>query len=340
MLGLQSIIMKALVLNEIKQALVVQEVEKPTLAPQEVLVQIKSAAINHRDIYITQGLYAAIQTPAILGSDGAGLVVELGEGVATEWLNKSVVINPSIGWNDEPVQPRAYDILGMPTKGCFSTYVKVPVSQLQIKPRHLSWQEAAALPLAGLTAYRALFSKAKLQKGERVLISGVGGGVALFACQFAIAMGAEVWVTSGSQDKIDKAIALGAKGGVSYREEKWHKKLKEEAKGGFDVIIDSAGGDGFQYFLDIANMGARIVFYGGTKGKFTVNPQKMFWKQITMFGSTMGNAQEFVKMIDFVNETKLKPVVDSVWELERGQDAFDYMNAAKQFGKIVFSISN
>lgn len=333
--------MKALVLNEVKQQPIYQDFDTPDLAKGEVLIKIKAAALNHRDVYITQGLYPGIVTPIVLGSDGAGVVWQLGEGIAQKWLHKEVIINPSIGWEQNtPAQPKDYSILGMPSQGCFGEYVKVKLEELTLleKPKHLTWSEAAALPLAGLTAYRALFTKANLKAGERVLISGVGGGVALFACQFAIAAGAEVWVTSGDTQKIAQAIALGAKGGVSYKTEDWYKELKKEAKGGFDVIIDSAGGDGFKRFLDVANMGARIAFYGGTRGNFVINPQKMFWKQITLYGSTMGSSEEFAQMVDFVNQTQLKPVVDSVWKLEEGAAAFEHLAAGKQFGKVVLEI--
>jgi NADPH:quinone reductase-like Zn-dependent oxidoreductase len=331
--------MKALILQAPKIPIFCQETTKPVLTKGQVLVKLKAAGINHRDVYITQGLYPGVVTPVILGSDGAGEIVELGEGVEPTWLHQSVVLNPSIGWEAATkVQPKNYKILGMPDNGCFAEYIAVDVKQVNKKPNHLSFEQAAALPLAGLTAYRALFSRAQVQKNERVLISGVGGGVALLACQFAIAAGAEVFVTSGSAEKIDQAIALGAKGGVNYKEENWHKTLLEKAEGGFDVIVDSAGGDGFKYFLDLANMGGRIVFYGGTRGSFKVNPQKVFWKQLSLLGSTMGNTKEFGQMLDFVAQTKLIPVVDRTWKLEEGAAAFDYMDQGKQFGKIVFTI--
>jgi NADPH:quinone reductase-like Zn-dependent oxidoreductase len=331
--------MKALILQAPKEAISCQETPQPIPTQGQVLVKINAAAINHRDVYITQGLYPGVVTPIILGSDGTGEIVELGEGVDSNWLNQSVVLNPSIGWEDAPsVQPKEYQILGMPGNGCFAQYIAVDLKQVYKKPTHLSSEQAAALPLAGLTAYRALFSRAQLQKNERVLISGVGGGVALLACQLAIAAGADVYVTSGSEEKIAQAIALGAKGGVNYKEENWHKTLLKKAKGGFDVIVDSAGGDGFKYFLDLANMGGRIVFYGGTRGSFKVNPQKVFWKQLSLLGSTMGNSKEFGQMLDFVAQTELIPVVDSVWTLEEGAAAFDHMDQGKQFGKIVFNI--
>ena len=332
--------MKALVIKEVGTPISYQEMERPVVKAGEVLVKLRAAAMNHRDVYITQGLYPGIKTGTILGSDGAGDVVELGEGVDAKWLNQAVVLNPSMNWDSNPtVQPMDYHILGMPTHGCFAEYVTVPEALLYQKPEHLSYEQAAALPLAGLTAYRAFFSRANATENDRVLISGVGGGVALFACQYAIALGCEVYVTSGKEEKIQKAVALGAKNGANYKAEKWHTTLLDQAGGPFDVIIDSAGGDGFKYFLDIANMGGRIAFYGGTRGSFKVSPQKMFWKQLSMFGSTMGNAKEFGEMLDFVNKTKLEPVVDSVWKLEEGAAAFEHMNQGNQFGKIVFNIA-
>lgn len=331
--------MKALVLQEIKTPISCQEITLPEPQAGQVLVKIHAAAMNHRDVYITQGLYPGVITPVTLGSDGAGEVVKIGANVNVSWLNQSVVLNPSIGWKNAKVtQPSNYRILGMPDNGCFAEYLVVDALQLFPKPAHLSYEQAAALPLAGLTAYRALFSRAQLCADDRVLISGVGGGVALMACQLAIAAGAEVYVTSGSEEKIKAAIALGAEGGVNYKEENWHKTLLKEVGGGFDVIVDSAGGDGFRYFLDLANMGGRIVFYGGTRGSFKVNPQKVFWKQLSLLGSTMGSTEEFKEMLHFVKETNLVPVVDSTWSLDEGSAAFDYMNEGKQFGKIVFKI--
>ena len=328
--------MKALTLLNIKEALQYIEAQKPSITnADEVIVQIQAAAINHRDVYITQGLYAGIQTPAILGSDGVGIVVEAGEN-AQEWLQKSVIINPNCDWgNNDRVQGQAYKVLGMPSQGTMSEFIKLNKDRLAEKPVHLSIEEAAALPLAGLTAYRALIGRAQAQSGERVLISGVGGGVALNAMQFAIALGMEVWVTSGKDEKIQKAISLGAKGGVNYKTPNWHKTLMAEAKGGFDVIIDSAGGEGFGLFMDIANPAARIAFYGGTLGKSTFSPQRVFWKQIDILGCTMGNDKEFAQMVALVDKFQIRPIVDSVYNMTEGQAAFDYLDSGLQFGKVV-----
>ncbi|MGB1216245.1 MAG: zinc-binding dehydrogenase, partial [Saprospiraceae bacterium] len=268
-----------------------------------------------------------INPPVILGSDGAGIC----EG-------KEVVINPNINWgNNQKVQNDVYHILGLPTNGTFTEKVLVNKDRIHPKPKHLTLEQAAALPLGGMTAYRALISRCQATKNDRILISGIGGGVALFAFQFAVAMGAEVWVTSGSEEKIQKAIRMGAKGGVNYKEENWHKKLGKES-GGFDVIIDSAGGDGFPLLLKTCNAGARIAFYGGTRGNFTLNPQLIFWKQLSIFGSTMGSDQDFADMLDFVNEYKVVPVVDSVYDLAEANEAFERMNKGLQFGKIVLKV--
>jgi NADPH:quinone reductase-like Zn-dependent oxidoreductase len=328
--------MKALLLESVNSSPVYKEVEKPKPAEKEVLVKIAAAALNHRDIYISQGLYPGIVTPIILGSDGAGTVLELGVNVGKEFLNREVIINPNINWGANPkVQDKKYNILGMPSNGTLAEYVCVNVDRLSDKPAHLNFAEAASIPLAGLTAYRSLFTKAALQKGERLLISGIGGGVALTAFQMALAIGAEVWVSSGTDDKIEQAVKLGAKGGINYKTENWHKELEKIAGGGFDVILDSAGGEGFQYFLDLANPAGRIVFYGGTRGSFKVNPQKMFWKQLTIFGSTMGDDHDFDKMISLFKDYQIIPFVKDIRPLSDGAAAFKDIDEGRQFGKLV-----
>ena len=328
--------MKALVLENINQPIVFKEVEMPKPKIGEVLVKIKAAALNHRDVYISKGLYANIITPVILGSDASGIVIETGENVSEEWMNKEVIINPGNNWGENPaVQSKDYHILGMPTNGTLAEYITVKADRLVLKPDFLSFEEASALPLAALTAFRSLFTKAQLKARDRILISGIGGGVALTAMQMALAVGAEVWVSSGSDEKIQMAVDLGAKGGINYNSESWHKELVKKVGNGFDVILDSAGGEGFSYFLDAANPAARIVFYGGTRGNFKINPQKMFWKQISMFGSTMGSDEDFNKMIQLVTDCKIKPIVKALFMLSEGPEAFQFMEDGRQFGKIV-----
>lgn len=321
--------MQALVYPEIGQPLDIQELADPQPKAGEVVVDIKAAALNHRDLYITHGLYPGVTVPIILGSDGAGVHDGL-----------EVIINPAMQWGDNPrAQGRAFQILGLPANGTMAEKVVVPENKLHTKPAHLSWAQAAALPLAGLTAYRALFTQGQCAAGQKVLISGIGGGVALFAFQFALAAGAEVFVTSGSDAKREKAMEMGAKGSANYKEEKWGKQLGKET-GGFDVIIDSAGGSGFDELMTAVAAGGRIVMYGGSRGKINgLSPQKLFWKQASIIGSTMGTDREFADMVAFVDQHNIEPVVDSVFALRDGQQAFDRMDSGQQFGKIVLKVA-
>lgn len=332
--------MQALILEGISQPLQLQEVPTPQPGPGEVVVQIYAAALNHRDVWIQKGQYAGLKFPSILGSDGAGVVVEVGEGAPAELVGQAVVINPGHNWGDNPAaQAREFTILGLPHQGTFSEYVCVRANYVQPKPAHLTFEQAAALPLGGVTAYRAAFTRANLQPGERVLITGIGGGVALLALQMAVAIGAEVWVTSGSESKIQKALELGAKGGISYKAENWASTLTKQAGGAFEVIIDSAVGPGFSDLLDAAAPGGRIVFFGGTAGAMQdVPPAKIFWKQLSILGSTMGTEQDFNSMVAFFEKHQLVPVVDEVLPLQEGEAAMKRMADGLQFGKLVLQV--
>ncbi len=320
--------MKAQVMTE-SGRLELLEVAKPDYLDDSTLVSLKAAALNHRDNWILKGQYAGIKFPTILGSDGAG-ITESG---------REVIIQPCDEWGQkEEVQSKDFKIVGLPENGTFAEFIAVKNTLLHDKPSHLSWEQAAALPLAGLTAFRSVFSKGQLKESDNVLITGVGGGVALFALQFATSIAKNVFVTSGSETKLEKAIQIGAKGGVNYKEADWSKQLKQQA-GGFDLIIDSAGGEGFNELLKLANPGARIVMYGATLGNISFPPQILFWKQLKIMGSTMGSDTDFKKMLAFVNQYKIFPIVDSVFPLQDALSAIQYMDEGKQFGKIVISIS-
>ncbi|MDJ0757672.1 MAG: zinc-binding dehydrogenase, partial [Ardenticatenaceae bacterium] len=218
--------MKALQFKAPHQPIELHDLPQPLPQQGEVLVKLAAASLNHRDVWMTEGLYPKLKSDVIPGSCGAGWAGE-----------REVLINPNVEWGENPDYPnqQTYTILGMPTNGTFAEFIAVDEDRLIDKPDHLTMTEAAALPLAGLTAYRALFTRARVTSGDKVLISGVGGGVALLACQFAISVGAEVYVTSSSEEKIKKAIDLGAKGGANYREEGWSKQFLAEY-GGVDVV--------------------------------------------------------------------------------------------------------
>lgn len=331
--------MKAAVLDGVNQPLVVRDVPTPQAGDNEVIVQVAAAALNHRDVWIQQGLYAGLKFPIILGSDGAGTVVDVGADVDRGWLGQAVTMNPGKDWGDNPrAQGRQYKILGLPEDGTFAEQVKVPAQNLVAKPAHLSFAAAAALPLGGLTAYRALFTRGNLQPGERVLITGVGGGVAMLAFQLAVAAGAQVYVTSGSDDKLARVQQLGAAGGVNYRADEWAKKLREQASG-FDLIFDSAGGAGFPELIELANPGGRVVNIGATLGNpKSIDLRRVFWKQVSILGSTMGTAEDFAALIKFVNQHQLVPVIDMEFPLSEAEAAMQRMAAADQFGKIVLTI--
>lgn len=327
--------MKAVVLESAENPIVVKEVAKPVPGVGEVLVQIKAAALNRRDWWITQGKYAGIKYPTILGADGAGIVAEAGEG-AESWMGKEVIINPSHHWGENPeYQGKDFKILGLPDDGTLAEYVLVKAEYLYPKPTHLNWEQAAAIPLAGLTAYRALFSKARLKKGDKVLIVGVGAGTGTFLLQWAVAAGAQVFVTSGRGEKIERARQLGAAAGVNYKAQDWAQELKHLA-GGFDVVVDSALGADFAWIPDLCNPGGRIVFFGGTAGNIPeLNARPLFWKQLQLLGTTMGTQDEFKAMLKLVNEHKIVPVVDEALPLAEARTAFEKMGASRQFGKII-----
>lgn len=317
--------MKALQLDAKNTPPTYRELPESKPGEGEVLVELKAAALNRRDVWIMQGLYPGLRFPITPGSDGAGM-----------YKGREVVINPSINWGDNPaIQGPEYEILGLPRNGTLASSVLVPEKQLYDKPSHMSWEEAAALPLAGLTAYRAVFTKAQVKAGDRVLVTGIGGGVALFAMQFAVAAGAKVYVSSGHETKIGRAKELGASGGVNYKSENWLEALRTLA-GSFDVIIDGAGGAGLAGLLKRCNPGARVVLYGGTQGAIPeLSPQLIFWKQLQVLGTSMGNDVEFANMLHFVNAHEIRPVVDRVFRLEEGREAFEHLARSEQFGKVV-----
>jgi NADPH:quinone reductase-like Zn-dependent oxidoreductase len=312
------------------------DVRDPVPQAGEALVELRAAALNHRDVWIKKGQYAGLKFPCIPGSDGAGVVTAVGAGADASWVGREVVINPCFDWgSSDAAQGPNFTILGLPRDGTLADKIAVPAAQLSLKPSHLSFEEAAALPLSGLTAWRALVSRARTGKGDRVLVTGIGGGGALFALQFAVSSGNEVWVTSSSDEKIARAVKLGAHGGFRYDREGWAAEAAK-APGPFDVIIDSAGGAGFGSLIDIAAPGGRIAFFGATRGNLPeLILRKVFWKQISILGTSMGSAADWSAMTAFVDRHSLRPVVSDVFPFARAAEAFELMERGGQFGKIV-----
>lgn len=333
--------MRALLLQNVKEPVTLQSRGDVQPSPGEVVVRLQAAALNRRDYWITQGMYPGVRTPVVLGSDGAGVVSRLGKGASENWLNQEVVINPGIGWGDDVrVQSDGFEILGMPRDGTFADETAVPADLLHPRPTHLDWQQSAALPLAGLTAYRALMVQGELKAGETVLVTGIGGGVATMLLRFAVAVGAEVIVTSSDASKRERALQLGAVGALDYTDSEWVKQCRSLHKAP-SLIIDSAGGPDYGSLLELVKSGGRIVNYGCTAG---APPQldlvRLFWKQIHIVGSTMGSPDDFASMLELVHRHQIEPVIDQVFPLEAGDSALKRMANSDQFGKIVLDIQS
>ncbi|HEY5826365.1 MAG TPA: zinc-binding dehydrogenase [Cyclobacteriaceae bacterium] len=331
--------MKAVLFKGKNHPLSVEETKKPKPIKDQVLIKLHYAALNHRDLWVMQEQTQEFPSGIILGSDGCGVIEDVGEDADSLLIGAEVIINPSLEWGTNPmVQGDNFKILGFPDNGTFAEYVVISKKYIFEKPENLSMEESAAVPLSGLTAYRALFSKARLRAKEKVLITGIGGAAALWALQFAVGYQGRVYVTSGSDEKLAKAKALGATGGFNYKEADWVEKAKKEA-GGFDIIIDSAGGDQFSKLIDLALPGGRIVNFGRTAGNIDgIVTKQLYWKQISIFGTTMGTRDEFLSMIDFIESRNLKPIIDKTYPFDQVKEGFTRMEQGGQFGKIVLQI--
>ncbi len=332
--------MKAAILRALHQLPNVEDHPIPVPQKGKVRVRLRCAALNRRDYWIIKGAYPKIQLPVILGSDGMGFVDEVGEGVKTQWQERRVLIDPGLFWGaDNDVQSRRFQVLGMPADGTLAEYVTVPEENIYEAPAHLSDAQAAALPLAGVTAYRALFTRGKLQPTDRVLITGIGSGVATMALLLALPTGADVWVSSSREEKIEKAVNLGARGGFVYSDSQWTRKALAETDG-FTLIIDGGGGTGFARLVDVAAFGARIVIYGGTSGAIEgLLPARIFWKQLDIRGTTMGSPRDFRRMLRWVTRHHIRPLIDTEYPLDAVHMAFERLASADHMGKIVVRIT-
>jgi zinc-binding alcohol dehydrogenase/oxidoreductase len=331
--------MRAVFFKSKEQPIVIESIKKPKPIKDQVLIRLHCAAINHRDLWLIREQTQSFQNGIILGSDGSGIVEDVGEDANPLLIGTEVIINPSHNWGTNPiVQGDSFKILGFPDNGTFSDYIVVSKQYVFEKPEHLSFAQAAAVPLSGLTAYRALFTKARLRAKEKVLITGIGGGAALWVLQFAVAYQGKVYVTSSSNEKLDKAKSHGAINGYNYKEKDWVEKALKDS-GGFDIIIDCAGGPDFNKLIDLALPGGRIVNFGRTAGNITdLSTRNLYWKQISIFGTTMGTRDEFLSMLDFVESRRIKPIIDQVLRLEQTEEGFKRIEEGNQFGKIVLEI--
>jgi zinc-binding alcohol dehydrogenase/oxidoreductase len=336
--------MKAIRLHELEgpEGLHYEDVDDPEPGSGQIVVKLHNAALNRRDVFASQGLYPGVTPdilPGIPGSDGSGEVAAIDDGAEGPDEGTEVVINPALYWGDNPRIPgKDYRILGLPDDGTYAQYINVPADHVFPKPSHLSHQEAAAIPLGALTAYRALFTRGQLQEGETVFVPGIGGGVATFLVQMASAVGATVFVSSGEDEKIEQAKEFGAEGGVNYNSEDWSKELKEMS-GSIDLSVDSIGGDTFNALIQLAKPGGRIVVFGSTAGPApNVMTIMIALKHLDVLGTAMGNADEFGAMLNFYEEHQLRPVINETFSLEEAAAAQNYMEEGAGIGKIVLDI--
>ncbi|MEM5626142.1 zinc-binding dehydrogenase [Bacillus wiedmannii] len=296
----------------------------------EVKVKLKAAGLNHRDLFIINNR-KEMELPLVIGSDGSGIVTEIGEGVSNNLLNSEVIINPSIGWENIAEVPDLPEVLGGPKNGTFAEYVIVPAENVVAKPSYLTWEESGVLSLSALTAYRALFTKGRLKCGEHVLIPGIGGGVATFAMLFAKAIGAKVSVTSRVESKRKFAETYGAD--FSFNSSgNWEESLRGEK---VDLIIDSIGPVTFLQYFDVLKPNGRIVNFGASSGdKIELPLRALFYNQIDIMGTSMGSREEFYEMIKFIEKYKIKPIIDKVYSLKEAIQALSRMEQSEQFGNI------
>jgi NADPH:quinone reductase-like Zn-dependent oxidoreductase len=318
-------------------------------APTDVRIRVHAAALNHLDLFVVGGLpNVQIVPPWIVGCDAAGVIAEVGTAVDSVAVGDHVIVNAGIsdrtceycraGEQSECVQ---FGVLGEHLPGTFAEEIVVPAFNVRPIPRHIPMEVAAAFPLATLTAWRLMVTKAQVHGGDTVLIWGIGGGVALAALMIAKARGARVWVTSGSDAKLDRAIALGADHGFNHRLVDVAREVRARTnKRGVDVVVDSVGTATWGKSLLSLGRGGRLVTCGGTSGPMLeMDIRRLFWYQWTIYGSTMGNDREFDCVANELAHGRLLPPVDMVYPLEQGRQAYERMAAGEQFGKIVLRIA-
>lgn len=327
------------------------DIEVPTLAsPSDAIVKLKAAALNHRDLLIRRGATEArVALPRILGSDGAGTVVAIGDQVKNLRLGDNVCLYPSraCGECDFCTTDREFmclrtRLLGDRENGTYAEYITVPGRNCLPIPTGLSFEEAAAFPLVFTSAWRMLISNAEIKPGESVLILGIGGGVAIAALQLATHLGAHVIVTSGSDEKLARALSYGAKHGVNHQDADFAKEVRSYTnKRGVDVVVDNIGGECRAKSLASLVKGGRLVSCGAIGGaQPPTDLRRIFWNHLKVFGSTVGSRAEFRQVLNFMAVTQTKPIIDRVFPLKQAALAQQRMEQGKQFGKIVLRMDS
>jgi zinc-binding alcohol dehydrogenase/oxidoreductase len=323
----------AVILEEFGAAEVLRpgEVPDPVAEPGWTTVRLRAAALNWHDVLVRQGRYSS-PLPHVLGADGAGVDETTGE---------EVMVLPSLFWGDHEAAPApGWEILGDHHPGTYAERVRVPAECVAPKPAGLSWAEAAALPLVGLTAYRALVSRARLQPGESLLVLGAGGGVATTAVTLGTALGCRVAVTSSSEEKIARSRELGAVGGVRYDDPAWpeHARILSRDGAGFDVVLDAVGT--WSESLATLRPGGRLVVLGASRGsEATIDTRRFYFAQHSVLGTTMGSPRDFAGLLQLMAERAVPPpVIDRTFPLDEAAAAHAHLEGGSGFGKVVLTI--
>ncbi|NEU32285.1 zinc-binding dehydrogenase [bacterium LRH843] len=313
------------------------EMEERKPLAHEVKVKLLYAGLNHRDLFILER-HKETDPALILGSDGTGIIEEIGSEVKDFSIGDEVMINPSLGWlhkSDAP--PEGYEIVGFPDHGTFAEKITISAANVERKPEHLTWEEAGVLSLSALTAYRALITRAKVKPYHTVLLPGVGSGAVTYLLMFAKAIGSRVIVTSRSEAKRKRALELGADLAIDSSSN-WEETLNGEK---VDIVIETVGAATFNQSIRQLRKGGTIVTFGASAGdEVKLNIRDFFYGQYNLLGTTMGSRDEFKDMLHFVKRYNIKPVIDKVFPLSDAKNAFKRLGEAEQFGKIALKMNH
>jgi zinc-binding alcohol dehydrogenase/oxidoreductase len=306
------------------------EFPDPIARPGWATVALRASALNWHDVLVRQGRYRS-PLPHVIGADGAGVRTDTGD---------HVVLLPSLNWGDRQEAPGSgWEILGDYTPGTYADLVSVPTDCLAPKPARLTWSEAAALPLVGLTTYRALFVRGRLRAGESMLVIGAGGGIATMAIALAVAAGASIAVTSSSADTIERAVSTGATGGVLHSEEGWpeHARALSPDNAGFDMVLDPVGR--WSESVRALRPGGRLVVLGANAAQTAqMDIRSFYFGQFDLLGTTMGSARDFAGLLDMIDRCPVRaPVIDREFPLDRAAEAHEYLERGRSFGKCVLT---
>ncbi|MBO0864324.1 MAG: zinc-binding dehydrogenase [Mycobacterium sp.] len=322
--------MHAVIMREFGTAAVLRpgEFADPPARSGWVTVALRASALNWHDVLVRQGRYSS-PLPHIIGADGAGVRTDTGE---------EVVILPSLHWGDRDDTPgKCWEILGDRTPGTYAELVSVPADCLAPKPRGMNWAEAAALPLVGVTTYRALFVRGRLRAGESMLVIGAGGGIATMAIALAVAAGASITVTSSSAHTIEQAVSAGASGGVLHSETGWPERARAMSpdNAGFDLILDPVGR--WSESVRALRPGGRLVVLGANAAQTAeIDIRSFYFGQFDLLGTTMGSSRDFAGLLKMIDRYPVRaPAIDRQFPLDRAAEAHEHLERGRTFGKCV-----